>query len=186
MASREPHSLLLVEPVAVPKIDHTGVNLSLFSDTTPLYYPNGAKRVNIRETIAATLREVYVQPKPQAPPVHDHDWVSSTNKKDVFDIGRPEVSIHDEKFMKKVEQELKSKSADPSFIGPSPKPSKSKGGPTSALPSKGSVPKGLCKSLDGTTVVKSEREVIKNAVTRQLLRNLRSTNQMMDRMGRIK
>lgn len=50
------HAKLLVEPVAVPNLEHTGVLPATKARDAPLFYPNGAKNCNLRDTIKESLR----------------------------------------------------------------------------------------------------------------------------------
>ena len=51
------HTTLLVEPVSVPNLEHTGVVPRLIAKPrNPLFYPNGAKNINLRDNIRKTLR----------------------------------------------------------------------------------------------------------------------------------
>ena len=68
----EDHTRLLVEPVAVPEMGHTGVKPNVTTASTtgerPLFYPNGSRNLNLRASIRKSLRapaESYV-PLPSA------------------------------------------------------------------------------------------------------------------------
>lgn len=60
--NQEPHTRLLVEPIAVPNLSHTGVDLSLKKPKERkqpvLFYPNGRKNMAIRDTIHNKVRYV--------------------------------------------------------------------------------------------------------------------------------
>lgn len=55
--NQESHSRLLVEPVTVPNLDHTGIGPNLKKRESPLFYPNGSRNCNLRDTIRTSLRE---------------------------------------------------------------------------------------------------------------------------------
>ena len=50
------HAKLLIEPIAVANLEHTGVLPATKTRDTPLFYPNGAKNCNLRDTIKESLR----------------------------------------------------------------------------------------------------------------------------------
>lgn len=55
------HTKLLVEPVSVPKLTHTGVKTQLTDhleeDVGSYFYPNGMKKLAFRDTIRQKLKE---------------------------------------------------------------------------------------------------------------------------------
>lgn len=53
---RDACSRLLVEPVTVPNLEHTGVAPNFVAKEAPLFYPNGLRNCNLRETIRVSLR----------------------------------------------------------------------------------------------------------------------------------
>ena len=54
------HTKLLVEPVSVPKLEHTGLRTKLVEPQDSVgsyFYPNGTKKLAFRDTIRQKLRE---------------------------------------------------------------------------------------------------------------------------------
>ncbi|KAF0744135.1 hypothetical protein Ae201684P_018628 [Aphanomyces euteiches] len=55
----EPHSKLLIEPIHIPDLVHTGISLAKpGSMSSPMFYPNGAKNVHLRQVIQTSLSMV--------------------------------------------------------------------------------------------------------------------------------
>jgi hypothetical protein len=53
---RAPHSRLLIEPVTIPDLKHTGLRPGLLANSNPLFYANGQKNANMRNTVRNTMR----------------------------------------------------------------------------------------------------------------------------------
>jgi hypothetical protein len=53
---RDDHTRLLVEPVSIPDLEHTGLQTRLTQKQYPPFYPNGKKNINLRHSIRDTLR----------------------------------------------------------------------------------------------------------------------------------
>lgn len=55
------HTKLLVEPVSVPKLEHTGLRTKLVEELQDnvgsYFYPNGTKKLAFRDTIRQKLKE---------------------------------------------------------------------------------------------------------------------------------
>ena len=58
------HTRLLIEPISIPNLKHTGVNmrplptkLNRHRTKEPLFYPNGGKKVHLRTDIQDSLRQ---------------------------------------------------------------------------------------------------------------------------------
>ena len=56
-ACRDSHTRLLVEPVPIPDLKHTGVETGLVAKDHALFYPNGGKNASLRQTISASMRK---------------------------------------------------------------------------------------------------------------------------------
>jgi len=54
--NQEEHTRLLMEPIAVPNLDHTGVPVRGTQKKVPLFYPTGKKNCNFRDTIRGRVR----------------------------------------------------------------------------------------------------------------------------------
>ncbi|RQM31128.1 hypothetical protein B5M09_009909 [Aphanomyces astaci] len=65
------HTKLLVEPIHIPDLKHTGIAVPLntlgHSASAPLFYPNGTKNVHLRQVIQDSLAHVTSTPSLQAP-----------------------------------------------------------------------------------------------------------------------
>ena len=55
-ACRAPHTRLLVEPVQVPDLRHTGLGVRAKARPPALFYPDGGKNATMRKKIAESLR----------------------------------------------------------------------------------------------------------------------------------
>ena len=55
------YNRLLVEPVSIPQLQHTGLKTDLIKnkaeESTLLFYPNGAKKIGFRDMIRVKLQE---------------------------------------------------------------------------------------------------------------------------------
>ena len=54
-----PHSLLLVEPVVLPDMQHVSVDLKEDVTESCLFYPTGQKNRNMRRELEAAVRSIY-------------------------------------------------------------------------------------------------------------------------------
>lgn len=55
--NQEEHTRLLMEPIAVPNLDHTGLTMNAQKKKqVPLFYPTGKKNCNFRDTIRGRVR----------------------------------------------------------------------------------------------------------------------------------
>jgi len=77
--SREKHTRLLHEPIAIPDLRHTGVKASLKSQDYPLFYPSGSRNNNLRNTIQHSLRHAINQDMTSKKSMRLAGWDSSTH-----------------------------------------------------------------------------------------------------------
>ena len=54
--NRELHSRLLVEPITIPNLDHTGVKHRLVEQDKPVFYPTGTKSMKLREILRSEIK----------------------------------------------------------------------------------------------------------------------------------
>ncbi|RHY31957.1 hypothetical protein DYB32_002997 [Aphanomyces invadans] len=67
-AKDQAHSQLLVEPIHIPDLKHTGIApLASHTMSAPMFYPNGAKNVHLRHVVQDSLAHVTSCPQLRAP-----------------------------------------------------------------------------------------------------------------------
>ena len=59
------HCLLLVEPVLLPNLGHTGVDRETLPGDRPLFYPNGKKNCSLGGAVRNALYRSVATPQPQ-------------------------------------------------------------------------------------------------------------------------
>ena len=129
----EEHTRLLMEPISIPNLEHTGIETSLVNQRADLFYKNGGKKYNIRASIRSNLKGFY----PGIQTVLDRpEWDSG------LQTNLNESSTSEAEFNRKASNALMSPQLPGSVIVPSPKTSKRRKKRSKAAPVAASTANG--------------------------------------------